>query len=325
MDRDEALKLLRGGPEGVAEWNRLLEGGEEIPDLEDAFLINSDLRAADLRGAFLVGVSFYHADLRGADLVSAQLSRADFRGADLRGTALRHANLSGAFFGGTLISCDLSKAGGLESVVHLSRSIVDVHCLLFFRGKLPEGFFRGCGLPQEEIDHFRDRIRRGIELHSCFICHSADDEAFASRLHSDFQSAGLRCWKWNHDARMCEELLNDPDLPVSVHDKIVLVLSRHSLMSESVNREIDRVIEDENRRDALRQKGMFEQPPEILYPVRVDNFVFEQAEDGRPLWDHPRRDAVVNRPIADGVGWEKNQAKYEQVRGGLIRALKAGR
>lgn len=33
MDRDEALRLLEGGPEGVAEWNRRREAGEEIPDL----------------------------------------------------------------------------------------------------------------------------------------------------------------------------------------------------------------------------------------------------------------------------------------------------
>ena len=30
MDRDEALKLLSGGPEGVTEWNRRRDTGEEI-------------------------------------------------------------------------------------------------------------------------------------------------------------------------------------------------------------------------------------------------------------------------------------------------------
>ena len=38
MDRDEALRLLRGGEEGVAEWNRLRSEDEEIPDLTGANL-----------------------------------------------------------------------------------------------------------------------------------------------------------------------------------------------------------------------------------------------------------------------------------------------
>jgi hypothetical protein len=51
MDRDEALRLLRGGPEGIAEWNRF-RSSETDP-------IAIDLGGADLGGADLV--------LRGAD------------------------------------------------------------------------------------------------------------------------------------------------------------------------------------------------------------------------------------------------------------------
>jgi hypothetical protein len=42
MDRDEALRLLRGGPEGIAEWNRRQDAGEEIPDLGGVNLFNAD-------------------------------------------------------------------------------------------------------------------------------------------------------------------------------------------------------------------------------------------------------------------------------------------
>ena len=48
MDRNEALRLLKGGSEGVAEWNRWRKAGDEIPDLSRA-----DLREADLSGANL--------------------------------------------------------------------------------------------------------------------------------------------------------------------------------------------------------------------------------------------------------------------------------
>ena len=38
MDRDEALKLLKGGSEGVAKWNRRRKVDENIPDLSGAYL-----------------------------------------------------------------------------------------------------------------------------------------------------------------------------------------------------------------------------------------------------------------------------------------------
>ena len=43
MDRDEALKLLRGGEEGIREWNRRRKEGEEAPDFSGAHLIDANL------------------------------------------------------------------------------------------------------------------------------------------------------------------------------------------------------------------------------------------------------------------------------------------
>ena len=36
MDRDEAIKLLKGGPDGIREWNQRRKQDEEIPDLSRA-------------------------------------------------------------------------------------------------------------------------------------------------------------------------------------------------------------------------------------------------------------------------------------------------
>jgi uncharacterized protein YjbI with pentapeptide repeats len=111
MDRDEAIKLLMGGKEGIAEWNRLRESGEPIPNLRGASLcgatlsetnlgkanlIEASLSEADIRMADLSGADLRGADLRGAVLSGADLSGADLRGADLRGAVLEDANLSGA-------------------------------------------------------------------------------------------------------------------------------------------------------------------------------------------------------------------------------------
>ena len=59
MDRDEALRLLKGGKEGIKEWNERREAGEKIPDLEGA-----DLSRANLGGANLGGAALHEANLR---------------------------------------------------------------------------------------------------------------------------------------------------------------------------------------------------------------------------------------------------------------------
>jgi hypothetical protein len=111
MDSDEALRLLRTGKEGVAEWNRRREAGEGIPDLVDADLIEANLAMANLAMASLLKAnlamanlamtSLLKANLAMANLFEATLARANLRGADLRG-----ANLSLA----RLIRCKLDDA-----------------------------------------------------------------------------------------------------------------------------------------------------------------------------------------------------------------------
>jgi hypothetical protein len=131
VNRDEALKLLKGGEEGIKEWNRRREKGEEIPNLNEANLSAADLSGADLRGAHLreadlsgdelIGThlseaelskaNLFGTDLRGAYISGADLSEANLSGADLRGADLSIADLSGADLSGAHISgADLSGA-----------------------------------------------------------------------------------------------------------------------------------------------------------------------------------------------------------------------
>ena len=44
MDRDEAIDLLKGGPNGVREWNEWRRNGEELPDLRDADFTESSAK-----------------------------------------------------------------------------------------------------------------------------------------------------------------------------------------------------------------------------------------------------------------------------------------
>jgi len=324
MHRDDALKLLRGGEEGIRGWNALVAGADGAPDLRNAFLINADLRGADLRGVCLIGANFSQADLRGATLAGAQLVGADLRGTDLRGADVRRANVSGAIFGFTLISCDLSQVGGLDSVIHVCRSVLDVHCLSVFRGKLPVKFLRGCGLDEEDLAHFERRAHGGPRPSSCFICHCSPEQAFAVKLHADLQAAGIRCWRWNHEEQVCEELLGSSSSPLEEGDRILLIASQYSLTYEPVSREISRILGEEQRRAGLPVPVHGPDQLRILHPVRVDNFIFEQALDGRPLWEHPHREAVTHRPIIDAVGWDSKREKYLEAKERIIAFMKPG-
>jgi uncharacterized protein YjbI with pentapeptide repeats len=96
VDRDEALRLLKGKAEGVAEWNRRRGAGEEIPDLRKVDLTRADLGGALLSGADLTGAGLIRAKLIGSDLRGSDLRGSDLRGSDLRGADLRGADLSGA-------------------------------------------------------------------------------------------------------------------------------------------------------------------------------------------------------------------------------------
>src|SRR5262245_44963800 len=137
MDRDEALKLLKGGPEGVAEWNRRQESGEK----------NFDLLGADLG----------RADLRGADLSKADCLWTIF--ADV----------------------DLSEVKGLESINHRAPSEIGIVTLFRSKGKIPDTFLRGCGLPETLINYLPSLIGAmdPIQFYSCFISYSSKNQDFA--------------------------------------------------------------------------------------------------------------------------------------------------
>lgn len=111
ISRDEAIRLLTSGPEGVGDWNRRRSQVEHIPNLRFASLCRADLRGANFREAELTGADFRGADLRNADFSRAKLTAADFSGEDpvderqrlfgatgasLRNAIFQHADLSDA-------------------------------------------------------------------------------------------------------------------------------------------------------------------------------------------------------------------------------------
>jgi hypothetical protein len=194
----------------------------------------------------------------------APLSGADLSGAHLTGAHLRGADLTQCrCFRTTFANLDLSEAKGLESIDHRGPSTVGVDTLFQSRGQIPEVFLRGCGVPEPLIAYLPALLgaMSPIQFYSCFLSYSTKDQDFAERLHSRLRDKGLRVWYSPEDIRAGAKLHEQIDEAIRVHDKLLLVLSPHSMQSEWVRTEIRKAREAE-RREGKRK----------LFPIRLVDF-----------------------------------------------------
>jgi hypothetical protein len=348
MANPEHLAKIR---EGVEAWNGWRNAKPEtVPDLTEAKLITEKVISATLSGVNLRGALLERADLNGArlggaNLFGADLTRADLAWADLSGANLRHANLSnadlnnatlisatllgtrfagallrdadltGAFIGSTTFGDnDLGCVKGLETVHHLDSSIIGIDTILLSKGKVPESFLRGCGVPESFITYIPSLVAsaKPYEFYSCFISYSTKDQAFADRLYADLQNKGVRCWFAPHDIQGGRKLHEQIDEAIRLHDKLLLILSPHSMESEWVKTEIAKACKREVR-DQRR----------ALFPIRLAPF--EALRDWECFDADTGKDSareIREYFIPDFSNW-KNHDSYQEAFKRLISDLKA--
>jgi uncharacterized protein YjbI with pentapeptide repeats len=351
MDRDEALELLKGGNEGIAEWNRRRADGETIPVLRWANLSRANLRGADLNIAEFSRADLSEADLGGANLSSAELSGANLRRAnlssaelswahlhvanlseaclgwaklsnadlsvaelgkaDLRGTDLSGANLNGANLDGANLSranlceADLTRANlsgavcghttfadvvlsdvkGLASIKHDGPSTIGIDTLIRSKGKIPEAFLRGCGVPDAWIGQLPALIGAiaPIQFYSCFISFNTNDQEFAAQLHSRMRDEGLRVWFASKDVQAGKKLHEQIDEAIRLYEKLVVVLSPHSKDSEWVKTEIRKARTLERQQ---KQRKLF--PVGLMDYNAIRHWEWIDGDTGENLWAEMR-------------------------------------
>ena len=270
-------------------------------NLQHANLEGVDLQAANLYRAYLVRANLEGANLRRADLSEVNLVQAVLTQADLRGADFKNAVFRATIF----VNVDLSDTKGLENVTHLGPSSIGIDTLYKSKGKIPEVFLRGCGVPDQMIEYANSLKNSSIRYYSCFISYSNEDERFARRVHNDLQAAGVRCWYAPHDMKIGDKIRPTIDESIRVHDKLLIILSRHSVGSEWVKDEVEHAIDLEKERKQS-----------ILFPVRIDDAVME-SETG---WaGNVRR----QRHIGDFTRWKDHDA-YSKAFDRLLEDLKAG-
>jgi hypothetical protein len=246
MANEKQVQLIRSS---LTAWNAWREQNLAVivdlsgADLREANLRRADLRDSDLSGANLNGANLRNAGLSRSDLTRADLSRADLRGAyisdaHLNDTALESVNIGGAFLGDTIFAdLDLRTVVGLDLCHHKGPSVVD-HRTLMRSGPLPLPFLRGCGLPDNLIDYLPSIMGTSIQFYSCFISYSTSDQEFVERLHADLQNKGVRCWFAPHNIQAGKKIHEQIDEAIRVYDRLLLIISQHSMNSEWVKTEI---------------------------------------------------------------------------------------
>jgi uncharacterized protein YjbI with pentapeptide repeats len=337
MTNAEHFAVLR---EGVENWNSwrarsprsfpvlsrrdlhgldLSQAAFAFTDLRYAKLDSARLHRTDLTAANLSYASLARAILTDADLVGADLSYANLRGAVLLGANLSGARVTGTDFRGALVgsdfgNLDLSEATGLAEVVHEAPSTIGIDTIYKSKGKIPESFLRGCGVPEGFITQMSSLIdaQDGIQFYSCFISYSSKDEEFARRLHKRMRDGRLRVWFAPEDVKGGEKLYDQIDTAIRIFDKLLIVLSEASLQSEWVMTEL------RNARKAECQSGKRK-----LFPVRLVDYdtlrdwTCFDADTGKDL-------AVELREyfIPDFSNW-KDENRFEAAFSRLLKDLRA--
>ena len=338
--------------QGVEQWNKWRDEHPEVrPDLDGADLGGATLNGAHLRDANLIRVVLNMADLAGADLAGADLSGADlsyanlranlrnanlcdanlcfadlcgdFSGADLSGAELRAADLSGAnlncvklrraIVGATnFADIDLSTAEDLETIQHRYPSTIGIDTIYKSHGKIPEAFLKGCGVPDEFIAYIKS-IAGAIQFYSCFISYSTKDQEFADRLYADLQAKGVRCWFAPEEMKAGRKLHEQIDDAIRLHDKLLLVLSEHSMSSNWVKTEIA------NAREREKREGK-----QLLFPITLVPFeAIKQWKlfDADIGMDSARE--IREYFIPDFSNW-KDHDSYQAAFQRLVKDLKSG-
>lgn len=259
--------------------------------LTEAILSDTLLFGSNLSETHLAGTKFTGADLRHANIHNAQLKGSDFSGATIGGTN----------FG----NVDLSEVQGLETVEHVGPSSIGFDTMYCSKGKIPESFLRGAGVPQPLMEFVLSIKQSKVDFRSCFISYSHKDEEFAKLLYVDLKLAGIRCWFAPANMKIGDKIRTTIDNSIRSFDNILIILSKNSISSNWVEKEVEIAFEEELN----RKKTM-------LFPLRIDSAVLDTQQ---PWASDIRR----TRHIGDFSQWKQKDA-YKNAFERLLRDLKEG-
>ena len=174
--------------------------------------------------------------------------------------------------------------------------------------------FSTCGVPEDFITDLPSLIgtMQPIQYQSCFISDRSQDEEFARRLHEKMRGEKLRVWFAPEDMQGGQKLIEQIDRAIQVNDRLLLVLSEHSLNSEWVQTEIRKA-----RQAELREQRQKLFPIRLVSIDRIRDWSCFDADTGKDLAVELREDH-----IPDFSNW-KTHDPFESAFADLLRDLRA--
>lgn len=111
------------------------------------------------------------------------------------------------------------------------------------------------------------------QYYTCFISYSHKNEEFVTRLYNDLKQAGVRCWFAPMDLAMGDRIRQTIDDAIGGYDKLLVVLSRYSVKSSWVEKEVETAFDVEQKRKQKKREDWL-----MLFPIRLDNAVMKTEE-----------------------------------------------
>lgn len=314
----EGARLDRANFKGA-----ILKGANlRMSNLTGASFKGANLEGANLDGASLIAIDCYEAELNkvnfsNADLSESNLRLARLRGANLFEVKLHNADLSHVNIGNTIFTnVDLSETRGLKTVQHVFSSTIGVDTLQLSKGKIPDTFLRGCGLPDWEIESaklytpdlnneginkiiykiYDLRATQALQISPLFISYSHADSTFVDRLEKGLNKKGVRFWRDIHDMT-AGKIETQIDRAIRQNPTVLLILSKNIMNSDWVQHEVRkaRELEKELRRDTLCPIALDDSWRSNSWPQRVMEQVREYNILDFSNWDD---EAIFNYRFA---------------------------
>jgi hypothetical protein len=300
--------------EGVNAWNQWRELHPEILP---------DLRKADLHEKVLTGIDFRHTNLDdvnlcNANICAALLDNASLCGTNLTGAKVRHAHLYRTCFKETILqrtnlhdallletlflNVDLSEALNLETVIHLGPSTIGVDTIQRSKGNISVSFLRGSGISEPLLTCIHSSGRAPFEYATCFISYSSYDRRFVENLYQDLRREGVICWYAPESMKAGEKFPASITEAVQCREKVLVVLSKHALVSNWVKREV-----------ALARQKEGKGKREVLVPIRLDSAILNTTTD----WAAIRK----QRHIRSFENWQQ-PSRYQKMFRDLLNDLR---
>ncbi|HJO03868.1 MAG TPA: toll/interleukin-1 receptor domain-containing protein [Acidobacteriota bacterium] len=241
------------------------------------------------------------------------ISLSDVAGAHLKGVVLART---------VIVSVDLGVARGLEDIEHLAPSSLSTDTLTRSRGGIAAAFLRGCGLtdidieaanlsrpgiPSEEVTEIAYNIinlktARPLATGGVFISYAPDDSEFVDAVASHLDARGVRYWR---NARGLKPLRAERQTQrwVRAHDCVLLVLSKHSVNNDWVEREVAEANKLSRSRDT-----------DVLCPIALDE-AWKTCD-----WPGPILRRMKDHEVLDFSDW-RDPAEFSPSCERLIDAL----